>query len=189
MISIISGKIVHKDLSYVIIDCAGVGYKVFTTSDTIERLIGKDEATLWTHLAVRENALDLYGFIDKKDLDFFSLLITISGIGPKSAIGILSVASVEVLSKAISSGDTSYLVKVSGIGKKSADKIVLELKDKLGKDHATDDITLREESDVVETLKTLGYKPYEIREALKNIPKDSVGTSQRVKEALKILGK
>ncbi|MEK7120459.1 MAG: Holliday junction branch migration protein RuvA, partial [Patescibacteria group bacterium] len=149
----------------------------------------KNETSLWTHLAVRENALDLYGFLNKQDLDFFSLLITISGIGPKSALGILSVASVGVLRKAISSEDTSYLVKVSGIGKKSADKIVLELKDKLGKEYESDGTTLKEESDVVETLKTLGYKSYEIREALKKMPKDASGTSQRVKEALKILGK
>jgi len=189
MISKLSGKIIHKDLSFIVIDANGVGYKVFITPDTLDSIIDKNEASLWTHLAVRENSLDLYGFWDKDDLDFYELLLTVSGIGPKSALGILSVTTVDVLRSAISSGDTSYLTKVSGIGRKSADKIVLELRDKLGASKDSDSLSLREESDVVETLKTLGYKPFEIRDAIKAIPKDIVGTSQRVKEALKILGK
>lgn len=189
MISRLSGKIAHKDISFIIIDTGGVGYKVFITPETLESVIDKSEVSLWTHLAVRETALDLYGFSKKEELDFFELLITVSGIGPKSAIGILSVASVDILRQAISSGDTSYLTKVSGIGRKSADKIVLELRDKLGTQIDFDSLNLQEESDVVETLKTLGYKPFEIREAIKLIPKDTSGTSARVKEALKVLGK
>jgi holliday junction DNA helicase RuvA len=94
-----------------------------------------------------------------------------------------------MLRGAISTGDTSYLTKVSGIGRKSADKIVLELRDKLGKVSEFDSLNMREESDVVETLKMLGYKPNEIREAIKEIPREVSGTSNRVKEALKFLGK
>ena len=104
-------------------------------------------------------------------------------------MAILGIASVDIIRSAVSSGDTTYLTKVSGIGRKNAEKIVLELKDKLSKDDGFDSLNLGEESDVVETLKTLGYKPNEIREALKNVPKETAGTSQRVKEALKILGK
>jgi holliday junction DNA helicase RuvA len=189
MISLISGRIHHRDLSYLVIDTGGVGYKIFVTPETIEKSVGKESLSLWTHLAVRENALDLYGFIEKEDMEFFELLITVSGIGPRSAIGILSVTSVDVLRSAISTGDTSYLTKVSGVGKKSADKIVLELRDKLGKDDFADTAHLRGEADVVETLKALGYRGSEIRDALKSIPKDMVGTSQRVKEALRHLGK
>lgn len=189
MISKLSGKIVHKDLNFIVIDTGGVGYKVFITPDTLESVIDKTEASLWTYLAVRETALDLYGFQSKDELDFYELLLTVSGIGPKSGLGILSVTTVDALRSAISSGDTSYLTKVSGIGRKSADKIVLELRDKLGEATSRDSASLREESDVVETLKTLGYKPFEIRDAVKAIPKDIIGTSQRVKEALRILGK
>jgi Holliday junction DNA helicase RuvA len=189
MISKLTGKIAHKDLNFIVIDAQGVGYKVFVTPDTLLHVIDKAETSLWTHMAVRENSLDLYGFVEKDDLDFYELLLTVSGIGPKSAMGILGVTTTEVLRSAISSGDTSYLTKVSGIGRKSADKIVLELRDKLGVSKDTDSLSMREESDVVETLKTLGYKPFEIRDAIKAIPKEITGTSPRVKEALKILGK
>jgi len=191
MIGKISGKVVHKDLNFIILDASGVGYKIFVPPDTLAKVIASKEGrvSLWTHLAVRENALDLYGFSDKKELDFFEMLIGISGIGPKSALAILGIASVDIIRSAVSSGDTTYLTKVSGIGRKNAEKIVLELKDKLSKDDGFDSLNLGEESDVVETLKTLGYKPNEIREALKNVPKETAGTSQRVKEALKILGK
>lgn len=189
MISKLRGQIIHKELSSIVLDVNGVGYKINLTPETVSTLVGNNEANLFVHLAVRENSLDLYGFLTKEELDFYELLLTVSGIGPKSGLGILSVASVEMLRGAISTGDTSYLTKVSGIGKKSADKIVLELRDKLGKVTEFDSISMKEESDVVETLKMLGYKPNEIREAIKEIPKDTTGTSNRVKEALKFLGK
>jgi Holliday junction DNA helicase RuvA len=118
------------------------------------------------------------------------MLISISGIGPKGALGVLSVASVDTLRKAISAGDTSYLTKVSGIGKKIAEKIVLELKEKLGgADFISGSETLQEEQDAIEALQALGYSMSEAREALKQISVDISGTSARVKEALKNLGK
>lgn len=188
MIFHIRGKISLKETKFVVIDANGIGYKVSVTGDTLQKigLEGK-EVFLWTYLAVRENAMDLYGFFDKESLDFFELLITsVSGIGPKTALSILNVATVETLRNAISSGDTSYLTKVSGIGKKNAEKIVLELRDKIGKFEGQS--TVSEEVDVVEALKSLGYSQNEAREALKKIDKKISGTGEKVKAVLKILG-
>ena len=123
------------------------------------------------------------------ELSFFQMLIDISGIGPRSALSILGLAPIETLSRAIASGDISYLVKVSGIGKKTAEKIVLELRDKLSVGRNDEGKpALREEGDAIEVLKTLGYSVGEARDAMKEVPDDIKGTNARVKEALKILG-
>lgn len=192
MIAHITGTIAFRGSTYVVIDVEGVGYKIFSTPETILG-IGEENAltTLYTHMAVRETAIDLYGFRNRAELAFFELLITISGIGPKSALGILSVAPVDTLKKAISSGDTSYLTKVSGIGKKNAEKIVLELRDKLtgAMSTATSSTELRAETDALEALQSLGYSLSEARDALKDIPDDIIGTNKRISEALKRLGR
>lgn len=187
MIAQLTGTITHKDVRFVVLSTHGVGYKVFVTGSSMEKLREGKEATLWTYLAVREDALDLYGFPTKDEQDFFELLISISGIGPKSALGILNVASIKTLRQAVSSGDTSILTKVSGIGRKNAEKIVLELK---GKFEATDEEfggSMRDEADAIEALKSLGYAEREAREALTKVSKEIVGTGERVKQALKIL--
>lgn len=192
MISRLTGKIVHIDPKYTVLDVNGVGYKVFTTVDILTKIDkDKKEITLWTYLAVRENALDLYGFISLAELNFFELLITISGIGPKTALGILNVASVQSLETAIQTGDTSHIIKVSGIGKKVAEKIVLELKDKVEKvTHSPESKNaMKNDSDVLEALKSLGYSQNEARDALKEIPKEIVKTNEKIREALKVLGK
>ncbi|MBU4480461.1 Holliday junction branch migration protein RuvA [Patescibacteria group bacterium] len=189
MIANLIGKIIYKDDNYIIIDVSGVGYKVFVSDDTMKELTkNSDNATIWTHQVVRENSLDLYGFVTKEDLDFFELLISISGIGPKTALGILNVATTETLVSAISTGDTSYLTKVSGIGSKNAQKIVLELKNKITKVEQTPK-GIREEIDVIEALRALGYSSREAGDALKKVDKEITGTSGKVKEALKILSK
>ena len=191
MIAHLSGTIIDKAEKYVVLDVHGVGYKVSCSSDTLARLDLDAQANLHTYLAVREDALDLYGFDTSDEKDFFELLISVSGIGPKSALGILSATSTETLKKAIATGDTSYLTKVSGIGRKTAEKVVLELRDKL-KAHSSMSETpsiLRAESDIIEALKALGYSQNEAREVVKEIPNDIVGTNARIKEALKLLGK
>lgn len=184
MIGHLTGTIIHRDLKSLILDVGGVGYKIHTNTATL----GDDRtaASFWTYLAVRENALDLYGFPTKIELEFFELLLSVSGIGPKSALGILSLASVTELRRAIQSGDTSHLTRVSGIGKKNAEKIVLELKDKIddvsdvGSEHTTRDI------DVIEALTALGYSERDAREALKKVTAtDSIDA--KIKQALKLL--
>lgn len=189
MISQLYGKIVFSGDRYVIMDVQGVGYKVNMPVEALLYASKQVEPVrVWTHLAVREDALDLFGFLNKSELDFFEMLIGISGIGPRSAVGIINIAPVENIKKAISSGDTNYLTKVSGIGRKTAEKIIIELRDKLG---ASTDIgmpELREESDAIEALKSLGYSQNEARDALKKVGENIQGTSKLVKEALKILG-
>lgn len=190
MIGQLTGTVAFVGANFFILTVSGVGYKVFATIDTL-RALGKtkdDGAKVWTHLAVRENALDLYGFIERSELEFFEMLITISGIGPKSALGILSVAPVDTLRRAISSGDTSYLTKVSGIGRKNAEKIVVELRDKLGAIDANAGGTLREEVDALSALEALGYSAREAREALKAVGNNAISTQEKLKAALKSLG-
>ncbi len=192
MISRLTGTIAHIDPKYVVLDVSGVGYKIYTTVDIMMKLgKEKEETTLWTYLAVRENALDLYGFSSIQELNFFELLITISGIGPKTALGILNSASVEALQTAVQTDDTSSLIKVSGIGKKVAEKIVMELKDKVDKFTHTEEAksSMRGDADALEALKSLGYSQNEARDALKELPKDITKTNEKVREALKILGK
>ncbi len=185
MIGHLKGTIIHQDLKSIILDVAGVGYKIYTNTAALENDPRKNHE-FWTYLAVRETALDLYGFPNQEELSFFELLITVSGIGPKSAMGILSIASVKNLRNAIASGDTSHLTKVSGIGKKNAEKIVIELKDKL-EDFALDShSSMSGEVDALEALKSLGYGEREAREALKKVTEIS-DTGEKVKKALKLL--
>lgn len=189
MISQITGRVILKAEKYIIIETNGIGYKLFATTELLSVAKTDEQTKAWTYLAVRENALDLYGFSSKEELDFFELLITISGVGPKTALGILNVATVGSLRKAISSGETAHLTKVSGLGKKMADKIVLELKGKIGN---YEELVLgqKEEIDALEALKSLGYSHREAREALQEIDGSAkLTTSEKVKAALKHLAK
>ena len=200
MIAHLTGTLFFASDRFVVVDVGGVGYKVRVTLDTLRDLRAQPDkkvsqsvslsVSLWTHTVVREDVLDLYGFQNQSELEFFELLISVSGIGPKSALGILNIAPVEHLRHAIAQGDASALTKVSGIGSKSAQKIVLELRDKVG--GRGDEImsgTLREEHDAIEGLVALGYAERDAREALKGVPVDIKGTSARIKQALKDLGK
>lgn len=192
MISSLTGTVRHKDLNNLIVDVNGIGYRVSVTTDLALEFAPNSPIFLWTHLAVRENALDLYGFLDREMLEIFELLITISGIGPKTALGILNVAAPSMLRQAVASGDTTYLTRVSGIGKKNAEKIVLELKNKLKvseQDSSTSSEQVRAEGDALEALVSLGYTERDAREALKQVSKDVAGASERVKAALKLLSR
>ncbi|MBI2674049.1 MAG: Holliday junction branch migration protein RuvA [Candidatus Zambryskibacteria bacterium] len=187
MIACLSGTVRHKDLNNIVVDVSGVGYKVFVTTETALEITLGSSVFLWTHLVVRETALELFGFTDKETLDTFNLLITISGIGPKSALGILNVATPATLRQAVASEDTTYLTRVSGIGKKNAEKIVLELKDKLKITKEDKGVDMRSEGDALEALVSLGYSERDAREALKKVSKEVTGASERVKVALKLL--
>jgi holliday junction DNA helicase RuvA len=190
MISQLHGTIVHKDSRYMVIDVHGVGYKVFASGETIEKITTTEPVRIWIHHVIREDASDLYGFATKDEQEFFELLIGISGIGPKTALSIINLASIATLKKAVITGDSGYLTKVSGIGKKNADKIVLELKDKLiFLEEEAEDAARSYESDSLEALKALGYAEREARDALKQVPKEVTNTSECVKHALKILAK
>ena len=192
MIAQLKGEILEITGNSVVLSVGGVGYKINTTLETIKKIkeSGSPMISLKTHLAVRETSLDLYGFLKDGELEFFEMLISISGIGPKSAVAILSVADVETLKTAVSTGESSYLTKVSGIGKKNAEKIILELRDKLGAiESKTDSALMRDEIETLEALQTLGYSTREAREAMQKISKDAKTSGERIKQALKILGR
>lgn len=185
MIAYIHGTVRMITDRALIIDVGGIGYSIATTPETLSGArVGEDYA-LNTYLAVREDALDLYGFTSLEERDFFILLLGVSGIGPRSALSVLSVAPLETLKKAIGTGDTGYLTKISGIGRKTAEKIVIELRDKMGEENK--EISLQGEMDALEALKSLGYSQNEARDALKQTT--ATDTNTKLKEALKILGK
>ncbi|MDP6387918.1 MAG: Holliday junction branch migration protein RuvA [Candidatus Pacebacteria bacterium] len=191
MIAQLKGEIAEITGNSIVLLVGGVGYKVNMTIETIKKIrdSGSPVISLKTHLAVRETSLDLYGFLENEELKFFEMLISISGIGPKSGLAILSVADVSTLKTAVSSGESTYLTKVSGIGRKSAEKIIIELRDKLDSTESRGDSSMiKDEIETLEALQALGYSTREAREAMKKIGKGTVGASDRLKEVLKILG-
>lgn len=190
MIAYLEGKIIHSTDKFIIINTGSVGYRVSITPEALLDCKSGMEISLFIYTAVRENSIDLFGFQTVEELSFFELLLAVSGIGPRSALGIIALAPIDTIKRAIATGDVSYLNKVSGIGRKTAEKIIIELRDKL-QDYKSDDNTpglLRDESDIVEALKSLGYSQNEARDALKKVPTTVIGTNARIKEALKILG-
>lgn len=132
MIYNVRGTLTYTDINYVVVECGGVGFKCFVSMTTLKELppLGK-EANLYTYLSVREDAMDLFGFATQQELDAFKLLITVSGVGPKAAMAVLSVLPPDRLSIAVSSGDVKSIQSAQGVGKKTAERIVLELKDKM----------------------------------------------------------
>jgi Holliday junction DNA helicase RuvA len=188
MIGHIEGEVVALRPGFCVVSAGGVGYKIAATTETLQHLAAGTHASLWTHLAVREDALDLYGFTRESDLAFFELLTTVPGVGPKSAIAILNVASADVLRSAIAAGNDSYLTTVSGIGKKTAQKILLELKEKVGLGIAGDAERLESDAEAIEAMRSLGYSLAEARDALKKVPASIEGSNARLREALKLLG-
>ena len=189
MIAKLKGELEYFQDNYAIVMISGIGYKVYLSAYTVGKIAGKKEVEFHIHTHVREDTLALYGFLDKEELKMFELLIAISGIGPKAALSVLSIATPQTIRTAILNEDSSLLTKVSGIGKKTAERIILELKNKVAdlsekeKENATID------SDAIEALLTMGYTVSEAREALKIVPLDVKDVGARVKIALRNLGK
>ena len=187
----IEGEVVDKGFNDLIINTGGVGYRVFCAPNTINYFhIGK-VATLWLYTSVRETAIDIYGFLNKEELHFFELLLTINGVGPKSAITIMSAASLETINDGLMSGDSAYFSKITGIGKKTAEKIMIGLKDKIGVVDSTS--AQGAGSFAIDALTALGYSERDARDAVQKIKKEkgegNESTEDIVKEALKNLGK
>jgi Holliday junction DNA helicase RuvA len=189
MIAYLEGKIIYSTDKFIIINTGGTGYKVSVTPETILICKEIENISLYIYTAVRENSIDLFGFQNAEELSFFELLLDVSGIGPRSALGIIALAPISTIKRAIATGDVSYLNKVSGIGKKTAEKIIIELRDKLKnyKESGDTPSILREEGDILEALKSLGYSQNEARDALKQVSSSLEGTNARIKEALRIL--
>jgi Holliday junction DNA helicase RuvA len=171
-----------------LIDVGGVGYAVHVSASTVTELQrSQKHSSLLIHTSVREDALDLYGFTTEEELVFFKQLLSVSGIGPKSALGVMNVADATSLRRSIAQGDTSALTRVYGIGKKSAERIVVELRDKLAKESGTGGPG-EGDAEVVDALMALGYRAEEVRKTLKEIGVGSSGVTERIAAALKYLG-
>lgn len=190
MLAYLKGIIIKKGANYIVLDVSNVGYKVFVGEKILSKKVKGDELILWTYQSVREDSLDLYGFTSEEELELFELLISISGIGPKSGLGVLAVASVVEIKESIASGDPHLLIKVSGIGKKTAERVVLELKDKMDKIGLPSGALGNGSSagsDEIDALMSLGYNFQQAREALNKVDKSITDSGQRIREALKII--
>jgi Holliday junction DNA helicase RuvA len=189
MIGSVTGQVSALRAGFAIVSAGGIGYKIAASRSTLAGLAVGSPASLWTHLIVREDVLDLYGFLTEDEMKFFELLLTVSGIGPKSALAVLDIASIETLRNAIASGNYGYLTNVSGIGKKTAEKIIVELRDKVGLIASGTDATLRGDEDALEAMRALGYSANEARDALRKVPSSVQSGTDRLREALRIVGK
>ena len=191
MIAGVKGTIEAIGSSWVIIDVGGVSFQVFLPTSTLSSLGGVGrEAKLHTHLHVREDNLTLYGFSSARELALFETLMTVSGIGPKLGLAMLSAMDVEQLTLTIASGDAAMLTAVPGIGRKTAERIVLELKDKIGSSLITQDLeAVQGNSEVVAALTSLGYSVAEATRAVATLPAPSdLSLEDKIKLALKYFG-
>ncbi len=192
----VSGKVAHIGPYLAVIDCGGVGYACRTTNNTISHLQKGENAKLYTYLNVREDAMELYGFFSENELNCFQMLIAVSGVGPKAALSILSATTPEGLAMSIITGDEKALTTAPGIGKKIAQRVILELKDKLakgqlspvGESYGGTGVTIIPEnkaSEAAAALAVLGYSQNEIAVALKGIDLDGLKLEDVIKQALK----
>ncbi|KAF7275657.1 hypothetical protein GWI33_011456 [Rhynchophorus ferrugineus] len=202
MIGSLTGEVFYLEAPTVILNVAGVGYEVDTPLSTFCQLKKGEKVTLWTHFVVREDAQQLYGFLDMQDKIIFRTLLKVNGIGAKMALGILSSLSVEMLIHTIEHEDVNTLVKVPGIGKKTAERLIIELRDRfkaLGK--ATSDsshspnlerLQFLPDSPVAEAeaaLVSLGYKPVEAQKAVAAVKADIQDSAELIRAALKSMMK
>ena len=193
----ISGVVEHIEPQLVVVDCGGAGYALRTSNNTISGLKKGEKAKLYTHLYVREDIFELYGFLTHGELNCFRLLISISGVGPTAALSILSVSTPEMLAASIITGDEKTLTAAQGIGKKLAQRIILEMKGKLEKEYGVDAGMLsqiREQGiqkpvnraeEAAAALSVLGYSSTEISSALKDIDVANLTLEQIIRSALK----
>lgn len=198
MFAYIKGSLEQKTNTYVVIDVGGIGYKIFMATKAIEALgeIG-DVVKVHTHYYVREDNISLYGFNTNEELRMFELLLQVSGIGAKSAIAMLSEISPSSFALAVISDDISQLVKIPGIGKKTAARIILELKDKLKTEEAitkTEEVKLsivseEETSEAIAALQVLGYTRKEIEKVFEKIDTKNLELEEIIKQALKYLAR
>ena len=194
MISFISGTIEAVSDSSVIVNTNGVGYRVVLPERVhgiLSKVGSQVKLFIYPNLNTREGTFELYGFETSEELSFFSLLLTVSGVGPKSAQGLLSSVDLPSLQLAIVKGDSEYLRKLSGIGPKTSQRIILELKTKLmEKDYGMNkDRDFASEGEAIDALVSLGYSAYHAREAVKVVTAEAKTSEEKIKQALKILAK
>ena len=191
MIYSVSGKLAIKEDGFVVVEVSGLGLRLYASKQTIGALpaagIGS-EVKFFSHLNVKEDALDLYGFITQEELGFFELLISVSGVGPKSALAILDVGPLGELAAAIKEGRPDLLTRAAGVGRKIAERVILELRAKVQSASSGAVVEkMQTDSDLVEALTSLGYRRDEARAALGKVEANVTGTEDRLKAALRIL--
>ena len=191
MIGSLKGKVEFRDGTTLIVDVSGVGYKVTATADVLKNATIASGIKVYTYTYVREDTLELFGFSSPDDLKLFERIISISGIGPRTAINIFSIGSREGIINAIIKGDVEFFTGVPRLGRKNAQKLIIELRGKLG---SLEDLDLSAEADgqsseVITALKSFGFSAGEAREAIKNIDKKVEGVEEKIRLALKYLGK
>lgn len=187
MIAHLSGTVLSVRPTHLVLDVAGVGYKVAGAPATLALAKVGAPLSLSIYTAVRDDAIDLYGFPDESELGLFELLLTVSGVGPKTAMGVVGGATAETIREGIASGDPAYLSKMAGIGKKLAEKIVVELKDKVGDLGAGATAASGGAATAIEALAALGYSESDARNAVAKLDR-TLSTEEIVRQALKALG-
>jgi len=187
MIATLEGRIVAKGEGYVIVDVGGVGFKVYTPSSLLDRLGGTgQEVSLFTHMHVRENEIALYGCSTPDELALFELLLGVPGIGPKVALNVVSIMSTDALRDAIARGDAAMLTRIPGVGKKTAERVMLGLKDKLGVglEFVSYPALTHADAEVISALTSLGYSIAEAQAALRSLPPEDLPLEERIRRAL-----
>jgi len=185
MLITIAGKVTHKGADFAVVEAAGIGYQVFMNAAALARTKTSDAVKFWTHEYLREDSRELYGFASAAELAMFQRLIAVSGVGPKMALHILDLGSVREIEKLIDRGDVDMLSRVPRVGKKTAQKIVLELKGKLVEAGGEDG----QDGEVVAALVNLGYSREQAREALRGVGDGTKTVEGRLKGALRELGR
>lgn len=175
MIYSVRGKLIHTENSAAVVECGGVGYLCQTTMNTLKTLKLNSEVTFYTYLNVREDAVDLFGFATQSELATFKTLISVSGVGPKAGLSVLSELTAEQVAMAIATDDIKTITRAQGIGKKIAQRIILELKDKLAKSEQTQSGNVQmpqtaggNVAKAIEALGVLGYTPADVSPVLAN---------------------
>lgn len=191
MIAALKGTIEGRNAQSVIIDVHGVGYKVLLPSNLLAKLKIGEKLRVFTYTHVREDALELYGFLNQEDLRLFECLIGVSGIGPKTALGIFSLGGAEIIAQAVTKADLDFFTNVPRLGKKNAQRIIIELKSRLGAvaDLDLSDENLKENGEVIAALKNFGFTIQEAKEAVKKIKGQGQTIEERVRLTLRYLGK
>ena len=178
---------IHPNFAVVLV--GGIGYQIYASPYTLGKLAGMSDVSLHIHTHVREDQFNLFGFLTEDELSMFELLISVSGVGPKAALGILAIAEPKTIRTAIVNKDPSILTRVSGVGKKTAEKVIVELQNKVSAVDVTDQAGALAEQESIEALTALGYSVSEARDALKSVPMDITSVGERLKLALRSLGK
>lgn len=191
MIGFLRGKIELLQRPFIIIDVNGVGYKVLVPESVYIKLTKDESIRIFTYTHVREDALDLFGFLEAEDLGLFENLLTVSGVGPKTALNIFSFGERKDIVEAIIKGDVAFFTSVPRLGTKNAQKIIIELKNKMGSSADLDlsGKDLLENAEVVQALKNFGFSVGEAQKAVREVKKIGISTEEKIRLALKNLGK